>query len=434
MKWVSAAEAVSVIRSHEQVFVHGGSAAPTPLIEALAQHGRSLEHVIVLHLHTEGPAPHVAPDMVGHIRHRAFFVAKNTREAVNSGRADYIPAFLSDVPRLFDRGMLPLDAALVHVSPPDRHGYCSLGISVDVALSAVRNAKRIIAQVNPQMPRTHGDSFIHSSKIDFAVEVDAPIWEHELPPIGPVERRIAGHVADLVPDGATIQMGIGAIPAAVGEALYGKRDLGIHSEMFTDVVVDLVERGVVTGARKQLNRGKIVTAFAGGSQRLYKFLHDNPQVEMRPADYTNDTSIIRRFDSMVAINSALEIDLTGQVCADSIGDRLYSGVGGQMDFIRGAALATNGQAIIALPSTASADSVSRIVPALRQGAGVVTTRAHVHTVVTEYGVAQLAGKSLSERARALINIAHPQFREMLLRAVQQQRHFASMLPGDPSKP
>jgi acyl-CoA hydrolase len=431
MKWVSAAEAVSVIRSQNQVFVHGGSATPTHLIEALARHARSLEHVVVLHLHTEGPAPHLAPDMVGHVRHRAFFIGTNARAAVNEGRADYIPVFLSDIPRLFDRQVLPLDAALIHVSPPDRHGHCSLGVSVDVALSAVRNAKHVIAQVNPQMPRTHGDSFIHMSKIDYAVEVDAPIWEHKLPPVGPIERKIAERVAELVPDGATIQMGIGAIPAAVGEALLGKRDLGIHSEMFTDIVVDLVERGVVTGARKQLNRGKIVTSFAGGSQRLYKFLHDNAQVEMRPADYTNDTSIIRRFDSMVAINSALEIDLTGQVCADSIGDRLFSGVGGQMDFIRGAALAPNGQAIIALPATASNDSLSRIVPTLKHGAGVVTTRAHVQTVITEYGVAQLAGKSLSERARALIAIAHPAFRETLTRAVHQQRHFASMLPLPP---
>ena len=426
MKWVSADEAVSVIRSHEQVFVHGGSATPTTLLTALAGHARSLEHVVVLHLHTEGPAPHLAPDLSGHIRHRALFIGPNAREAVNAGRADYIPAFLSDIPRLFDRKVLPLDAALVHVSTPDKHGNCSLGVSVDVALSAVRNAKRVIAQVNPQMPRTHGDSFIHVSKIDFAVAVDQPLWEHAMPPVGPVEVQIGERVAELISDGATIQMGIGAIPAAVAMALVHKRDLGIHSEMITDVVVDLVARGVVTGARKSINRGKIVTAFAAGTQKLYQFLHDNPGVEMRPADYTNDTSLIRRFDSMVAINSALEIDLTGQVCADSIGDRLFSGV--QMDFIRGAALASNGQAIIALPSTAANDAVSRIVPMLRQGAGVVTTRAHVQTVVTEYGVAQLAGRSLSERARALIAIAHPAFRDQLTRGVQQLRHFASMAP------
>lgn len=428
MKWVTADEAVSIVRSNDQVFVHGGSATPTPLIEALARHARSLEHVVVLHLHTEGPAPHLAPELAGHIRHRALFIGANAREAVNAGRADYIPVFLSDIPHLFDRKTLPLDAALVHVSPPDAHGYCSLGISVDVTLAAVRNAKHVIAQVNPQMPRTHGDSFVHTSKIDFAVEVDRPLWEHAMPPIGAIERQIGERVAELVPDGATIQMGIGAIPAAVGEALLDKRDLGVHSEMFTDVVVSLVERGVVTGARKTVNRGKIVTSFAGGSERLYKFLHDNPGVEMRPADYTNDTAIIRRFPNMVAINSALEIDLTGQVCADSIGDRLFSGVGGQMDFIRGAALAANGQAIIALPATASHDKVSRIVPTLRSGAGVVTTRAHVQTVVTEYGVAQLAGRSLSERARALIAIAHPAFREQLTHAVQQQRNFASLLP------
>ncbi|HET8938973.1 MAG TPA: acetyl-CoA hydrolase/transferase C-terminal domain-containing protein [Polyangiales bacterium] len=429
MRWVSADEAVSVVRSHEQVFVHGGSATPTLLLEALARHARTLEHVVVLHLHTEGPAPHLAPDLVGHIRHRALFIGPNAREAVNSGRADYIPVFLSDVPRLFDRKILPLDAAIVHVAPPDAHGHCSLGVSVDVASAAVRNAKRVIAQVNPRMPRTHGDSFIHVSKIDYAVQAETPLWEHAQPAIGRVERLIGEQVAALVPDGATIQMGIGAIPAAVGEALMDKRDLGIHSEMFTDVVVALVERGVVTGARKAVNRGKIVTSFAGGTQKLYDFLHDNASIEMRPADYTNDTAIIRRFDNMVAINSALEIDLTGQVCADSIGDRLYSGVGGQMDFIRGASLAVNGQAIIAMPSTAANDTISRIAPLLRNGAGVVTTRAHVQTVVTEYGVAQLAGRSLSERARALIAIAHPAFREPLLDAVRKQRNFASLLPS-----
>jgi acyl-CoA hydrolase len=428
MRWVSADEAVSVVRSHEQIFVHGGSATPTLLLEALAQHARSLEHVVVLHLHTEGPAPHLAPDLVGHIRHRALFIGPNAREAVNAGRADYIPVFLSDIPRLFDRRTLPLDAALVHVTPPDAHGFCSLGVSVDVALAAVRNAKRVIALVNPRMPRTHGDSFIHVSKIDYAVQTESPLWAHAQPTIGRVERMIGEQVAALVPDGATIQMGIGAIPAAVGEALMDKKDLGIHSEMFTDVVVALVERGVVTGARKQVNRGKIVTSFAGGTQKLYDFLHDNAGVEMRPADYTNDTAIIRRFDDMVAINSALEIDLTGQVCADSIGERLYSGVGGQMDFIRGASLAANGQAIIAMPATAANDTISRIVPLLKSGAGVVTTRAHVQTVVTEYGVAQLAGRSLSERARALIAIAHPAFREPLLDAVRKQRHFDSLLP------
>jgi acyl-CoA hydrolase len=337
---------------------------------------------------------------------------------VNEGRADYVPIFLSDIPLLFSRGILPLDAVFINVSPPDSHGYCSLGTSIDATLAAVRNAKRVIAQINPGMPRTLGDSFVHVDQIDLAVDVDQPPHEHPVEVIGDVERQIGAHVAELVPDRATLQLGIGAIPAAVGAALHEKRDLGIHTELFNDTVVDLVESGAVTGAAKEVNRGKIVSAFVMGTQRLYRFIDDNPMVEMRPVDYTNDTAVIRRFRRMVAVNSAIEVDLSGQVVADSIGRRLYSGVGGQMDFIRGAALAEEGRAIIALPSTAAGGAASRIVASLREGAGVVTTRAHVRTVVTEWGVAELFGRSMAERARALIAIAHPDFREELRQAAR----------------
>jgi 4-hydroxybutyrate CoA-transferase len=415
MRIVSAAEAVAGIRSGQQIFLHGSAATPSVLLDALVARAPELEDVRIVHLHCEGPGPHLAPAMAGHFRHRALFIGANARKAIEEGRAEYLPVFLSDIPNLFLRGQLPLDAALINVSPPDAHGYCSLGTSVDIALPAVRAARRVIAQLNRSMPRTLGDGFIHVDAIELGVEVDVPPWNHRGSELGPEERRIGELVTELIPDGATLQMGIGAIPAAVGLSLAGagKKDLGIHSEMFTDVVVDLVERGVVTGARKELNRGKIVSAFMIGTQRLYRFVHDNPTVEMRPADYTNDSAVIRRFRRMVAVNSAIEIDLTGQVCADSIGRRLYSGVGGQMDFLRGAALAEEGRAIIALPATAMHGSRSRIVAELAPGAGVVTTRAHVQTVVTEFGVAQLHGRSIPERVRSLISVAHPAFRDEL---------------------
>jgi acyl-CoA hydrolase len=342
-----------------------------------------------------------------------LFIGPNARAAVNEGRADYVPVFLSDVPRLFASGTLPLDAVLVNATPPDSHGFCSLGTSIEAMHAAVRAAKTVIVQFNTAMPRTLGDSFLHTSEIDLAVDVDVSPYDHPVGTIGDVERRIGEFVADLVEDGATLQLGIGAIPAATALALRDKHDLGIHTEMFTDAVVDLVEAGVVTGARKERNRGKIVAAFVMGSRRLYEFVHDNPMVEMRPVDFTNDTHVIRSFSRMVAINSAIEVDLTGQVVADSVGQRLYSGVGGQMDFVRGAALASHGRAIIALPSTARGGSVSRITASLRQGAGVVTTRAHVQWVVTEWGVADLFGRSIRERAEALIAIAHPDFRDEL---------------------
>lgn len=422
MRVVGPSEAVAPIRSGQAIYVHGASATPAVLLDALVARAQELVDVRTIHLHIEGPGPHLAPAMAGHFRHLALFIGPNARDAVNDGRAEYIPTFLSDVPHLFRRGILPLDAVLINVTRPDAHGYCSLGTSVDSTLAAIESAPLVIAQLNASMPRTLGDSFIHVDRIDLAVEVDEPPYEHVLPPIGPVEQRIAANVAELIPDGAVIQMGIGAIPAAVGLALTGRRDLGVHTEMFTDVMVDLVEAGAITGSRKELDRGKIVAAFMMGTQRLYRFVDDNPMVEMRPVDYTNDTAVIRRLRRMTAINSALEIDLTGQVCADSVGTRFYSGIGGQMDFVRGAALAEDGRAIIALPSTARAGSESRIVPFLRQGAGVVTSRGHVQTVVTEWGVAELHGRSVAQRARALIGIAHPDFRDQLT-AAGRKTHF-----------
>jgi 4-hydroxybutyrate CoA-transferase len=413
MRIVSPAEAVAGIRSGQQVYVHCAAATPSVLLEALVARASDLRDVGMIHLHTEGPGPHLAPEMAPHFRHRALFVGPNARAAVNEGRADYVPVFLSDVPDLFDRGVLPLDAVLVNATPPDAHGFCSLGVSVEAMHAAIRAADTVIVQLNRAMPRTLGESFIHVDDIDFAVEVDVPPYVHASGVIGEVERRIGQYVADLIPNGATLQLGIGIIPAATALALHDHRDLGVHTEMFTDSIVDLVEQGVVTGARKERNRGKSVTAFLMGTPRLYDFVNDNPMVEMRSVDFTNDTHVIRSFRTMTAINSAIEVDLTGQVVADSIGSRIYSGVGGQMDFIRGAALAPKGRAIIALPSTAASGTVSRIAPTLGIGAGIVTTRAHVQTVVTEYGVAELFGRSLRERASALIGIAHPDHRDRL---------------------
>ena len=413
MRIVTPAEAVAGIRSGDQLYLHCAAATPSVLLDALVDRAPELQDVSIVHLHCEGPGPHLAPEMDGHFRHRALFVGPNARLAVQEGRADYVPAFLSDVPRLFDSGMLPLDHVLVNASTPDAHGFCSLGTSVEAMHAAIRAAKTVIVQLNRAVPRTLGESFIHVDDIDLAVECSVPPYEHEMGEIGEVERRIGAFVADLVPDGATIQMGIGTIPAAVGAALLDKRDLGVHTEMFTDTVVDLVEAGVITGARKERNRGKIVAAFMMGTRRLYGFVNDNPMVEMRSVDFTNDTSVIRTFSRMTAINSAIELDLTGQIVADSIGHRMYSGVGGQMDFVRGASLATEGRAIIALPSTAQGGGRSRIVASLQEGAGVVTTRAHARTVVTEHGIAELWGRSLRERAKALIAIADPAFRDEL---------------------
>ncbi len=437
--WCDRETAVQAVASGNRVFVQGACSTPTPLLESLVARGEMLSNVEMVHLHTYGPTPYTEERWRGHFTLRALFVGENVRQAANTGRASYTPIFLADVPALFAAGgPLPLDVAFVQVSPPDAHGYCSLGSSVDVTRAAVDHARQIVALVNPHVPRTHGDSFIPVSRLNYAVRWDAPLYTVERRVLDEVQLRIGRHVAGLVEDGATLQLGIGAIPDAVLQALTDRRDLGVHSEMFSDGVLDLVERGVITGARKTLDRGQIVASFVVGSQRLLKFIDDNPMVALHPSDYTNDTRIIRQFERMVAINSAIQVDLTGQVCAESIGTHLYSGVGGQMDFLRGAALAKEGRPIIALPATARMPHasgikasrellepvdglVSRIVPVLTPGAAVTTSRAHVHYVVTEYGVAALHGCDLAERARSLIAIAAPQFCEELERAAYELR-------------
>jgi acyl-CoA hydrolase len=419
MKIVDAAHAVSHIKSRDRVFVHTAVAAPQRLVEALAARAPELSHVEICHLHTEGHAPYAQPEHRGSFHVNAFFVGGNVRKAVASGEADYIPVFLSEVPALFKQGILPLDVALVQVSPPDEHGFCTLGVSVDASQAAVEQAQHVVAEINPNMPRTHGDGFLHVDRIDFAIEVDYPLHEHEPPELTDVERAIGHHCADLVDDGATLQMGIGAIPDAVLAALGGHKDLGIHTEMFSDGVIDLVERGVITGRKKRVHPGKLVSSFLMGTRRLYDFVDDNPLVIMLGADYVNDTAVIRRNPKVTAINSAIEVDITGQVVADSIGTRQFSGVGGQMDFIRGASLSPGGKPIIALPSSTRRGE-SRIVTLLKPGAGVVTTRAHVHYIVTEHGVANLYGKNLRQRARAMIEIAHPDHREQLEREAHER--------------
>jgi acyl-CoA hydrolase len=421
-RFVSAEEAVSVIKSGSRVFVHSVAAAPRRLIEAMTARAPELRVVEIVSLHTEGPAPYAAPEMAKSFRVNALFVGANVRRAVEEGRADYLPVFLSEVPSLFRTGILPLDVALIHVSPPDPHGFCSLGVSVDVTRAAVQTARTVIAQVNPRMPRTHGDGLIHIEQIDAMVEADEPIYEMAPHVLNDQERAIGRHCAELVDDGATLQIGIGAIPQATLAALGDHHRLGIHTEMISDGIVDLVEKGVVTGEAKRVHPGKVVGGFAIGSKRLYDFLHDNPLVAMLDMAYINDAAVIRRNPKVTAINSAIEVDITGQVCADSIGDRQYSGVGGQMDFIRGAALSEGGKPIIALPSITSSGE-SRIVSMLRPAAGVVTTRAHVHFVVTEQGIADLFGKNLRQRAHALIAIAHPNHRDAL--AAEARRRFGT---------
>jgi acetyl-CoA hydrolase len=417
-------EAVKVIQSGNRVFLTGNVSVPQKVLAALVNHAPNLTNVEIAQVLTIGPADYVNPAMEGHVRVNTMFISANTRKAVQEGRADFTPILLSEFPLLFKRGILPLDVALIQVSPPDEHGFCSLGVEVGPTKTPAENAKVIIAEVNEQMPRTLGDSFIHVSRLHHIVPVNYKIPELAMTEEGEAEivEKIAGHIANLIPDGATMQMGIGAIPDAVLKYLYDKRDLGIHTELFSDGVIDLVNAGVLTNARKTLHPGKIVAGFLMGSQRLYDWVDDNPMIELHRSEYVNDPFIIAQNERMVAINSAIEVDLTGQVCADSIGPKLYSGVGGQLDFVYGASRAKDGVPVIALPSTVTLKDgtvMSKIVLMLKHGAGVVTTRNHVRFIVTEYGVAELYGKTIRQRAQALINIAHPDFREELTRQARE---------------
>lgn len=419
-KYTSAANAVSSIKSGQRVFIHGSAATPLALLDALFKRNNELKNVELVSITTMGENLFNREGFGKSFFMNSLFVSQNVRELVNGNHGDYIPIFLSEIPLLFDKGILPIDFALIHVSPPDKHGFCSLGTSVDIARSAVRNAKHIIAQVNKQMPRTHGDGVIHINEIHILVEVDEPLPEVNYGlKIDETAQIIGKYCAELIDDRSSLQMGIGAIPDAVLSCLNNHKDLGIHTEMFSDGVVSLVEKGVITNKFKKKHRGKIATGFAIGTRKLYDFIDDNPQVVFLEIDYVNDTKVIRANPKTVAINSAIEIDLTGQVCSDSIGTYQYSGVGGQIDFMRGAALSEGGKPIIALASTTK-HGQSKIVPFLKEGAGVVTTRAHIHYVVTEYGVANLFGKNLKQRAMALLNIAHPVHREWLEREVIQR--------------
>jgi acetyl-CoA hydrolase len=420
---VKAEEAVRHIQSNQRLFLTGNCSVPQKVLAALVDYAPNLENVEICQALTVGTADYVKPELQGHLRVNTMFISANVRKAVHEGRADYTPVLLSEFPLLFKRKILPVDVALIHVSPPDEHGFCSYGIEVGLTKSVAESATTIIAEVNQQMPRTLGDSFIHVSRLTYMVPTDYDLPEMPMGEEGESEiyQKIATYVSELIPDGATMQMGIGAIPDAVLKHLFEKKDLGIHTEMFSDGVIDLVNAGVLTNSRKTLHPGKIIAGFILGTKKLYKWVDDNPLIELHPTEYVNDPFIIAQNDRMVAINSAIEVDLTGQVCADSIGHRLFSGVGGQLDFIYGASRSKGGVPIIALPSTAK--DISRIVATLKPGAGVVTTRNHVHYVVTEYGIADLYGKTIRQRAQALINIAHPQFREELTRQAKELNYI-----------
>jgi len=419
MKFVTAEKAVQEITSGDHVFIHTAAATPSRLVQAMSDRHSELSGVQIYHMHTEGPAPYSKPEYINSFKTHSFFVGANVRSAIQSGEADYIPIFLSEVPHLFSNNIISLNIALIQVSPPDKHGFCSLGVSVDASRSAVLNADTVIAQINPNMPRTHGDGIIHSNRISYAVEVDDPIHEIKPPVLSDIELSIGKNCANLISDGATLQMGIGSIPDAVLACVGNHKNLGVHTEMFSDGLIPLLESGIVNNTNKRVHPGKVVGSFTVGTKKLYDFIDDNPLIAMLDCAYVNDTAVIRRNAKVTAINSAIEIDLTGQVCADSIGTFQFSGVGGQMDFIRGASLSKEGKPIIALPS-ATLKGISRIVPFLKQGAGVVTTRAHVHYVVTEFGVANLYGKGLKQRAKELINIAHPNHREDLEKAAYKR--------------
>lgn len=415
-------DAVRLIKPGRRILIGSGAAEPVALVDALIQHGTHLSDTEIVHILTLGPAPYVEPAHADRFRHTAFFIGANVRQAVQEGRADFIPVFLSEIPALIRERRMRIDVALIQVGPPDEHGFVSLGVSVDVVRAAVDAADLVIAEVNPNVPRTHGDSFVPVSRIDRLVESSAPLFELAPEPAGDVEATIGRYVASLVPDGATIQTGIGQIPDAVLAALGDRRDLGVHTEMMSDGIMRLAERGVITGRHKTLLRGKIVTSFVMGSRALYDWVDDNPAIEMRGSEFTNDPMVIARHDGMISINSALAVDLTGQVAADTLMGKFFSGIGGQVDFVRGASRSRGGKAIIALRSTAKDGRVSRIQAAFEAGAGVVTSRGDVRYVVTEYGIADLWGKSIRERALALVEIAHPSFRAELLAAAKERRY------------
>ena len=424
----TAEQAVQAIQSNNRVFLTGNCSVPQKVLHALVERAYELANVEIVQVLVIGDAEYVKPEMEGHIRVNSMFVSENVRQAVQEGRADFTPIFLSEIPILFRREM-PLDVALIQVSPPDEHGFCSFGVEVGVTKTAAEVARIVIAEVNPRMPRTLGDSFIHVSKIDYLVEVDYYLPEVRMGEPSPIQQAIGKHIADLIEDGSTLQTGIGGIPDAVLQYLGDKKNLGIHTELFSDGVIDLVNAGVINNEAKTFHPGKVIAGFVLGTQRLYEFIHDNPVVELHPTEYTNDPFKIAQNDRMVSINSALEVDLTGQVCADSIGHKFYSGVGGQVDFVRGAARSKGGKPIIALPSTAKNDTMSRIVWQLKPGAGVVTSRNDVHYIVTEYGVAYLHGKTIRERAQSLIAIAHPKFREELEAKARELNYIPAIYTG-----
>ncbi|MCA9096824.1 MAG: acetyl-CoA hydrolase/transferase family protein [Planctomycetaceae bacterium] len=426
MNWkertVTVEEAVAHLRSETTIFVQGCAATPQTLLDGIVAR-KDLTGMRLAHMHLEGDLKFVRPENSSRFRSLSLFADAALRGPIAEGRADFVPVFLSDIPRLFEDGTVPLDAALIQVSPPDRHGLCSLGTSVDSARAAVDHARIVLAEVNDQMPRTHGHTAVPWDRITAAVQSSRPLPEHPPEPESDVESRIGDLIAELVEDRSCLQLGIGGIPNAVLNRLGNKHDLGIHTEMFSDGVVDLTRKGVITNRFKSIHPGRTVTSFVLGSRKLYDFVDDNPLVEFHPCDRTNDTQLIRKIDRMVSINSALQIDLTGQVCADSIGHRIYSGIGGQMDFMRGAAVSREGKPIIALPSTASHGKISRIVPELLPGAGVVTTRGHVHWIVTEFGKVNLHGRSLRERGELLVSISHPDFRGELTEHLKQLKRF-----------
>ena len=413
--------AVALLPKNGRVYVGANGANPKTLLHALTERAPALGRLDVVHVLLLGEDPFAAAEVSEHLRHNSLFVGSADRQAVAEGRADHTPVHLHDIPRLFSSGRLPLDAVMIQTSPPDEHGFLSLGVECLATMAAISAASQLIVEINPQMPRTLGDCFVHLSRVAKLIEVDHALTELPRHGSNEVERHIGAHVASLVEDGATLQLGIGGIPDAILSCLKDRRDLGIHTEMISDGILEVVEAGIVTGARKSLHKGKVVGTFALGTQRLYEYLHNNPMFELHPCDYTNNPYVISSNDNMVAVNSAIEVDLTGQVCADSIGTKIFSGFGGQLDFVRGARRSKNGKAIIALPSTAKDGKLSRITALLAPGAGVVTTRADVHYVVTEYGIADLFGRTLRERAEALIAIAHPDFREQLLEAAKERR-------------